>query len=194
MALKAGRVGVAPSQVDNNGNVIGGGSSVTVVDNLNSTSSTDALSAKQGSVLKSAVDNKEDASKIGGFEFRVNDGTAQYRTSSSGEWLNFNSGGGEGVVLPSPSTEGVEGATINEGGYQIDIDSGMCYVNINITNSSNRLSISGLPHASVASPVCFVNSTGRFSYANVSTSGAISSGPNSALEGTYSIIGVYPCS
>lgn len=57
MALKAGRVGVAPSQVDKNGNITGGGgSSVTVVDNLNSTSSTDALSAKQGKVLKDIID------------------------------------------------------------------------------------------------------------------------------------------
>lgn len=97
MALKAGRVGVAPSQVDKNGNVIGG-SSITVVDNLNSTSSTDALSAKQGKLLNEA---KEDASKIGGLEFRNNDGTAQYRLSSSGEWVNFSSG----VVLPSIDDE-----------------------------------------------------------------------------------------
>ena len=57
MALKAGRVGVAPSQVDKNGNITGGGSSVTVVDNLNSTSSTDALSAKQGNLLKQMIEN-----------------------------------------------------------------------------------------------------------------------------------------
>lgn len=100
MALKAGRVGVAPSQVDNNGNVIGG-SSITVVDNLNSTSSTDALSAKQGKLLKDGLDTKEDASKLGGFEFRTNEGTPQYRTSSSGEWVNFSSG----VVLPSIDDE-----------------------------------------------------------------------------------------
>ena len=36
----------------------GGGSSVTVIDNLTSTSSTDALSANQGRVLKGYVDNK----------------------------------------------------------------------------------------------------------------------------------------
>jgi hypothetical protein len=36
----------------------GGGTSVTVIDNLTSTSSTDALSANQGRVLKGLVDNK----------------------------------------------------------------------------------------------------------------------------------------
>ena len=36
----------------------GGGASVTVIDNLTSTSSTDALSANQGRVLKGLVDNK----------------------------------------------------------------------------------------------------------------------------------------
>ena len=38
----------------------GGGSSVTVIDNLTSTSSTDALSANQGRVLKGLVDGKAD--------------------------------------------------------------------------------------------------------------------------------------
>lgn len=103
MALKAGRVGVAPSQVDSKGNVISG-SSVTVVDNLNSTSSTDALSAKQGKVLKDGLDTKEDASKLGGFEFRTNEGTPQYRTSSTGEWLNFSSGAEVPVFEDTDST------------------------------------------------------------------------------------------
>lgn len=39
----------------------GGGSSVIVIDNLESTSSTDALSANQGRVLKNDLDNKADA-------------------------------------------------------------------------------------------------------------------------------------
>lgn len=96
MSLSAGRVGVNPSEVDPvTGKLITGGS-ISVVDNLNSDSSTDALSAKQGKVLKQTVDNKEDASKIGGFEFRDHEGQAQYRTSASGEWVNFSSG----VVFP----------------------------------------------------------------------------------------------
>lgn len=99
MALKAGRVGVSPTEVDKNGHITGGGSSVTVVDNLSSTSSTDALSAKQGKVLKDLVDTKEDASKIGGFEFRTNEGTAQYRTSSTGEWQNFSSAGANDTIV-----------------------------------------------------------------------------------------------
>ena len=58
MALKAGRVGVAKNQVDEFGNIIGGGGgSINVVNNLTSNSTTDALSAKQGKVLKGLVDN-----------------------------------------------------------------------------------------------------------------------------------------
>lgn len=131
MALKAGRVGVSPTEVDKNGHITGGGSSVTVVDNLSSTSSTDALSAKQGKVLKDLVDTKEDASKIGGFEFRVNEGTAQYRTSSTGEWQNFSSGV-DGINLSTPTTQGLviydNKVQILEGGYQI-VD-GICYYNM----------------------------------------------------------------
>lgn len=57
MALKAGRVGVNKSQVDEFGNILNGGSSVNVINNLNSNSTTDALSAKQGKVLKGLIDD-----------------------------------------------------------------------------------------------------------------------------------------
>ena len=141
MALKAGRVGVAPSQVDNNGNVIGGGSSITVVDNLNSTSSTDALSAKQGKVI---------GDKLGGFEFRTHEGEAQYRTSTSGEWENFSSGV-DGINLSAPVVEGLTSTsgTILEGGYQI-VD-GLVYVNILLDNTkSSSTQLSGLPNGSAS--------------------------------------------
>ena len=101
MAQKAGRVGINPSEVDPITGKLLSGTSITVVDNLNSDSSTDALSAKQGKVLKQDLDSKEDAAKIGGLEFRNNEGTAQYRLNSSGEWINFSSG----VVLPSIDDE-----------------------------------------------------------------------------------------
>ena len=42
----------------------GGGGSIVVIDNLTSGSSTDALSANQGRVLKGLVDNKADASSL----------------------------------------------------------------------------------------------------------------------------------
>ena len=101
MAQKAGRVGINPSEVDPITGKLNNSTSITVVDNLNSDSSTDALSAKQGKVLKQGLDSKEDASKIGGLEFRNNEGTAQYRINSSGEWINFSSG----VALPSIDDE-----------------------------------------------------------------------------------------
>lgn len=132
MALKAGRVGVSPTEVDKNGHITGGGSSVTVVDNLTSTSSTDALSAKQGKVLKDLADTKEDASKIGGFEFRDNEGTAQYRTSSTGEWLNFSSAGANDNIVVGTGNVGCIVMTWNA----TDIDKVECYSDSAMTEAN----------------------------------------------------------
>ena len=131
MALKAGRVGVSPTEVDKNGRITGGGSSVTVVDNLSSTSSTDALSAKQGKVLKDLVDTKEDASKIGGFEFRTNEGTAQYRTSPTGEWLNFSSAGANDNIVVGTGNIGCIVMTWNA----TSIDKVECYSDSEMTEA-----------------------------------------------------------
>lgn len=60
MALKAGRVGVAPSEVDPYGRILGGGggnylTSADVIDNLTSSETAKPLSAKQGKVLRDAL-------------------------------------------------------------------------------------------------------------------------------------------
>lgn len=62
MALKAGRVGVAPSEVDPYGRILGGGggggnylTSADVVDNLTSNETAKPLSAKQGKVLRDTL-------------------------------------------------------------------------------------------------------------------------------------------
>ena len=106
MALKAGRVGVAKSEVDEFGHITGGGTPENVY-------------------TKSQCDNKfELKSHIGGLKFRDNDGTAQYQLPD-GEWTNFNSGGGDGIGFNIPSellmsaTPGRASCTIISGGYAI---------------------------------------------------------------------------
>ena len=114
MALKAGRVGVAKSEVDEFGHITGGGTPDNVY-------------------TKSQCDNKfELKSHIGGLKFRDNDGTAQYMLPN-GEWTNFNSGGGGtlGFNIPLDKLQtGIRalqsGAQVISGGYCID-DDGMLY-------------------------------------------------------------------
>lgn len=77
MSLKAGRVGVATSEVDSKGKIKGG--------------SVDAYTKAQSDAK---YENKEN---IGGLKFRVFDGSAQYKTPS-GNWENFSSG--SDIVVP----------------------------------------------------------------------------------------------
>ena len=191
MALKAGRVGVSPTEVDKNGHITGGGSSVTVVDNLTSTSSTDALSAKQGKVLKDLTDTKEDASKIGGFEFRTNEGQAQYRTSSTGEWQNFSSASGDGIVLSEAVAPTVGYGTLEEGGYQ-EID-GYVYFNCLIHNTGNTLALSNIPKATGSNTLIVLKeSTGAYlNGKSMDSSTSINFGNYSYFNDTVRVIGVY---
>lgn len=53
----------------------GGGGSTTVIDNLNSTSTTAALSANQGRVLKGMVDNKQET-LVSGTNIKTINGTS----------------------------------------------------------------------------------------------------------------------
>ena len=199
MALKAGRVGVNPSQVDSKGNVIGGGSSVDVVDNLNSSSSTDALSAKQGKVLN---ETKEDASKIGGLEFRNNEGTAQYRLSSAGEWVNFNSGSGDGLIVSEPIApiDVLEGVTIS-GGYEVIED--MVYIKMRITTNASINASKWLckipikrPNIDMGYALVFkddYSGINRCAYTRVTsgTQGVVLQNLTEITAGTYNIYGMY---
>lgn len=83
MSLKAGRVGVNPKEVDGNGN----------------------LKESSNSYSKSESDEKfETKANIGGLQFRVESGTAQYKIPE-GDWVNFNSGsGGVGFNIPDDAT------------------------------------------------------------------------------------------
>lgn len=77
MALKAGRVGVLPSEVDTN-----------------------------GKIKKDGGDIEKVKEQISTFSFRDNEGQPQYKATEDGEWVNFSSGGGGAELLwtnPSPA-------------------------------------------------------------------------------------------
>lgn len=123
MALKAGRVGVAKDQVDEFGNIIGGGTPENVYtknqcDNKFETKTHASntfqpktlevpISMLSGSVLTTVTnneqalnvlnENKENSADIGGLKFRDNSGTAQYKLPN-GDWVNFSNGGSEDVI------------------------------------------------------------------------------------------------
>lgn len=128
MALKAGRVGVATSEVDEFGHITGGGTPENVY-------------------TKSQCDNKfELKSHIGGLKFRDNDGTAQYMLPN-GEWTNFNSGGGEALGFNIPEDLITDdyitlyNATKVSGGYYIDSSTSTLYIDVVIQLSSSSCSL-----------------------------------------------------
>lgn len=84
MALKAGRVGVARSEVDEFGHITGGGTPENV---YTKTQCDNKFETKTH--VSNTYETKEN---IGGLKFRDNDGTAQYQLPN-GEWTNFSSGG-----------------------------------------------------------------------------------------------------
>lgn len=97
MALKAGRVGVNKNQVDEFGNIIGGGTPENVY-------------------TKSQCDNKfETKAHIGGLQFRDNNGAGQYKVPN-GEWTPISGGGG--AVNYVTDVETVIGTYNNQPLYQ----------------------------------------------------------------------------
>lgn len=124
MALSAGRVGVAKDQVDEFGNIIGGETpenvyTKTQCDNKFETKThagntyqtktievpLELLGGSQLTV-ETSLHALEDT--LGTLRFRNNDGTPQVKTPS-GDWVNFNSGGGLpsiNLAELSPSTTG----------------------------------------------------------------------------------------
>lgn len=86
MSIRAGRVGVNPTDVDVNGHVKG---------------SSDTYSKSQ---IDTKLSKKLNADKVGGLEFREEEGNAQYKLPD-GEWTNFSSGGAGFDILwgePTP--------------------------------------------------------------------------------------------
>lgn len=123
MSLKAGRVGVNPKEVDGNGN----------------------LKEASNSYSKAESDEKfETKANIGGLQFRVESGTAQYKTPE-GDWVNFNSGsGGVGFNIPDDATP-ITQSMVTQGsswfnvleGSKYYIDNNIVYVDILITCNQN---------------------------------------------------------
>lgn len=119
MSLKAGRVGVNPKEVDVNGN----------------------LKESSNSYSKAESDEKfETKANIGGLQFRVESGTAQYKTPE-GDWVNFNSGsGGVGFNIPDDATpitasmiqQGAGWYNILEGSRYFKDDNNILYVDMTI--------------------------------------------------------------
>ena len=123
MSLKAGRVGVNPKEVDVNGN----------------------LKESSNSYSKAESDAKfETKADIGGLQFRVESGTAQYKIPE-GDWVNFNSGsGGVGFNIPDDATP-ITQSMVTQGsgwfnvleGSKYYIDNKIVYVDILITCNNN---------------------------------------------------------
>lgn len=95
MALKAGRVGVAKSEVDEYGHITGGGTPENVY--------TKTQCDNKFETKTHASNTYESKENIGGLKFRDNDGTAQYQLPN-GDWTNFSSGS---ASIPTVDCSGV---------------------------------------------------------------------------------------
>ena len=97
----------------------GGGASITVVDNLTSTSTTDALSANQGRVLKGLVDNKADASSVPSDLDDLSDVTItspsnnQVLKYNGSVWVNDTAPAGGHTMIPTPSSSPSEATVVS---------------------------------------------------------------------------------
>lgn len=81
MPIRAGRVGVNPTDVDVNGHIKG---------------TSDSYSKAQ---IDAKLSKKLNSEKVGGLEFREENGVAQYKLPSGVEWTNFSSGGATPTLL-----------------------------------------------------------------------------------------------
>ena len=106
MSLKAGRVGVNPKEVDVNGN----------------------LKESSNSYSKAESDEKfETKADIGGLQFRVESGKAQYKIPE-GDWVNFNSGsGGVGFNIPEDGSIPITSDMVQVGSDYFDVVAGSRY-------------------------------------------------------------------
>ncbi len=195
MALKAGRVGVNPSQVDMAGNVIGGGGGDTYtkleIDQM--------LGSKVG-IGQLEANNKD-------FYFAY-DETSQkygYKLDGTGDFHPFEEGGSGGIGWVKPpdlTSEGITGTrcTILNGGYYDDGE--FIYIDILVQRSStSTASLAGFPAGTgnvyllAAKDIESSDYTKYVANANFSTNSSetatgISIGGGSA-DGVYHIWGQY---
>lgn len=132
MALKAGRVGVAPSEVDAFGHIIGGDvpinvlTTADVIDALNQRERSKPLSANQGVELNGRLGNVESKLKIPNederFFFAKENNKYGFRLTQNGDFHPFSSGVEESglYLLNSTPFESVsDKVTLEQGGYEI---------------------------------------------------------------------------
>ena len=77
----------------------GGGSSIVVIDNLTSGSSTDALSANQGRVLKGLVDSKVDASSLANVATSGSYNDLTNKPTMPLQWISHTATAGQGPTI-----------------------------------------------------------------------------------------------
>lgn len=158
MALKAGRVGVDPSQVDMAGKIVGGGSgsdsyTKAEADAKFATKTETATLATKASLT---ANGKE-------FTFAYDEATQQYgfKLDGTGEFIPFDEGGSaigwvEPPELIRTGLNPQSGITIISGGYQV-LNS-VCYVDIIIQKSgTNQQNIYGFPTPSLGSSVLLLS-------------------------------------
>lgn len=135
MALKAGRVGVAPSQVDMAGNIVGGGSDSYTKAEADAKFATKSETAAFATKAQLTANEKE-------FTFAY-DATTQkygYKLDGTGDFHPFESAAA-GLILPDRVTTGLTfpgNLKFEEGGYQIIDD--ICYFDIILKNSGGTVS------------------------------------------------------
>lgn len=199
MALKAGRVGVNPSQVDMAGNVIGGSSDTYTKLEI------DQMMGSKVGIGQLEANNKD-------FYFAY-DATTQkygYKLDNEGDFHPFEEGGSGGIGWVKPpelihnTLEFPEGSAYISGGYYVDNDNGFCYIDLICSKlgGSGGVSVTGFP-AGKAVKVLAYRSNSELSnedayFSDFSTvdsyeksTGYISLSSWSAL-GYMRIIGMYP--
>lgn len=141
MAIKAGLVGVNPKGVDKNGMPIssGGGGSVDAY-----------TKAETNALLAGKVDNSQLTANNKAFHFAYDatSGKYGYKLNGTGEFIPFESAGGDGWVTPADLiTTGITYTNLDyvEGGYKIE--NGICIVDMIIlhTDTSTTSYITTMP-------------------------------------------------
>lgn len=155
MPIRAGRVGVNPTDVDVNGHIKG---------------TSDSYSKAQ---IDAKLSKKLNADKVGGLEFRESEGNAQYKIPN-GDWTNFSGGGATPTLLYTNNnfsvSQGDLYGTIRSAGNgnpsaivtDIDIDSYKYYVFLAVRMSSSSTTVIKSFNVLSAETLKNCNNTARF--------------------------------
>lgn len=172
MALKAGRVGVDPSQVDMAGMVIGGSDTYTKLE-------IDQLLGSKVGIGQLEANNKD-------FYFAY-DETSQkygYKLDGTGDFHPFEEGGSGGIGWVTPPELITTGLTFNyftyvKGGYQVVDD--VVYVDITVLVNS-KANLQGFP-------TCISTSSGRFLVVMGDTAADVQDNNIANTDGVYMFAG-----